>query len=173
MRKIPKGGRKTAQIKEAELKILEEKFSVLKDRLDSLEYEAESIDEVWAFIRKNTKEIEDAEQQFGNYLLAIATTIFRQYENQKPLDLPLDSIPIVWEIYKKVSKVGYSIIDHCKVHKNEDAYFLISEPYNFSMEQMKELLNVCDLENIKFSINGYSHHYPGRCLRIYFFKEEN
>lgn len=46
----------------------------------------------------------------------------------------------------------------------------IIEPYGISMENIKELISVCEQKNITFDIMGESIHFPNRTIQIRFFK---
>jgi len=129
-------------------------------------------DQVKKFIEKNREEIQDNWHSFEDNLIALAVQILRIDEKESLLHIPLDDKPTAYRIYKKIMEIGYPLLDHLKIHQTKDRVSLVSEPYNFHISDIEKLLKICKKEDIEFSINGYSHHYPGRCLRIYFYEKE-
>jgi hypothetical protein len=52
--------------------------------------------------------------------------------------------------------------DHVYVRSNGN---LISEPYNVSMTDMRDLISFCEENGLEFSISGDAIHHPS-CIRI-------
>ena len=57
-------------------------------------------------------------------------------------------------------------IDHIKFGRSENEVTLISEPYDISMENIKELIKFCELRGLQFTIWGDSIHSPGNTFEI-------
>lgn len=66
--------------------------------------------------------------------------------------------------------VNIPCMDHARVVKFENGGSpqIISEPYNSTMADMKELIQFCEQRGLDFQIDGDSAHFPGRCYRIIF-----
>lgn len=70
-----------------------------------------------------------------------------------------------------VAKTGYIDIpcgDHykqCLKTKNDSASY-ITESYDVSLKDIKELINFCEKRDLDFHINGNSVYFPGMCIRI-------
>jgi hypothetical protein len=57
-------------------------------------------------------------------------------------------------------------LDHAKFGTNGDEVVLLLEPYNVSMEDIKDLIKFCQTRNLEFEIWGSSFHNPGNTLGI-------
>lgn len=64
--------------------------------------------------------------------------------------------------------VNIPCMDHGRVVKYNGTSIIISEPYNSTMSDMKELIKFCEQRSLDFIIDGDSAHFPGRCYRIIF-----
>ncbi|KXA90462.1 hypothetical protein AKJ62_00785 [candidate division MSBL1 archaeon SCGC-AAA259D14] len=68
--------------------------------------------------------------------------------------------------YKKLGlKPGQKLrwMDHTAVLKDN---ILLSEPYQLPLGGVKDLVDLCESEELDMRIDGNSHHFPGRTFRI-------
>ncbi len=57
--------------------------------------------------------------------------------------------------------------DHGRVRNNDDgSKTVILEPYDATQNEIEELIAFCKENNLYFSIDGLSAHFPGRTIRI-------
>lgn len=60
----------------------------------------------------------------------------------------------------------------CTDHRRYLGEKVINEPYNISMDEVKDLIIYCESNNLTFRIDGDSAHLPGRCIRIIMSKKD-
>jgi hypothetical protein len=102
------------------------------------------------------------------YLCAIAGQ--REKEKEYFGDPGLGNDP-KWftELLKKYEgKMG---IEGCFDHIRTLEQAIISEPYDLPMEEFIKLIKFCDENGLRFTVDGKSAHYPGRCFRIVISKQ--
>ncbi len=63
-------------------------------------------------------------------------------------------------------------LDHCSKETYEKKTALISEPYDLSLEDLKELIKYCEDNNLTATLDGKSSYFPGRTLRLKLMKKE-
>jgi len=74
----------------------------------------------------------------------------------------------IWYIIEKELReyINIPCIDHIKFGRNEEEIVLVSEPYDISMNEIKELIKFCEVRGLEFTIWGDSIHYPGNTFGI-------
>ena len=63
-------------------------------------------------------------------------------------------------------------IEDCLDHRRMAGKVVVSEPYNLCMDDIAKLIRFCELNNLTFTIDGDSAHFPGRCFRILISKKD-
>lgn len=128
----------------------------------------ESLENVVETLKKHSKEIE-MNREFGDILTKTYVFLYRQLHTDMK---PSGKGRVSREIYKKITPQGirsYSFIDHSQY----DGEKLIFEPYDLSLRDMKALIQICEENDLDFTISGRSLHYPGETLRITVYKRNN
>ncbi len=68
------------------------------------------------------------------------------------------------DIIKKNDGLGDFI--PCTDHRRYLDSLVINEPYNIHMSDVKKLIKYCEENDLSFTIDGDSAHFPGGCFRI-------
>lgn len=61
--------------------------------------------------------------------------------------------------------------DHVRIFEKNGDFVITSEPYDMSMDRVKELTEFCEKRDLTFRMDGVSSHNPGHTFRIYIYNK--
>ena len=74
---------------------------------------------------------------------------------------------------KILNDLPEDIADHTKTLLTRKGNFAVAEPYQLSLDDLKELIKFCDENNLGCAIDGDSVHFTGHTVRIKFYKKSD
>jgi len=133
----------------------------LADRFINPRRRTPVIYKLWGVLQEARREIND-DDLFFRILAAAMANMLRGREITNSAKLPR------WFLQKSLKEklliTQHPWGDHPFIDESQKA--LVFHPYELSMEQLKDFISICEGTHVRFYIDGRSHWFPGRTVRI-------
>ncbi len=86
-----------------------------------------------------------------------------EYGSYSHAGMPFKKLPAWFEKIINNKHYEFPCYDHVRYYSKDS---IILEPYNVSMNEIYELINICKENNLSFCVDGNSAHFPAKTFRI-------